>query len=133
MALNTILDGVRARTERFRIRAECVRERTDRLRNHDETIRERASALGKQAMQIRTSVDPGRTNPEADRVRTNAEQRFVCPLCGMTFRSAQQTCSQCEGTLVVSVEDSDVYETVLPMCRSGCPSTGQDPSTEARP
>jgi hypothetical protein len=41
---------------------------------------------------------------------------FVCPLCGATFDGDRSACSRCDSTLVVSIDDRRVYETVLPMC-----------------
>lgn len=39
----------------------------------------------------------------------------ICTLCEATFQSPRQRCSNCEGNLVVPVDESEVYETVLPM------------------
>lgn len=50
------------------------------------------------------------------RGRVESGRTFVCPFCETTFPSQRRVCSECEGTLVVPVDESEVYETVLPMC-----------------
>lgn len=51
---------------------------------------------------------------------TEPRMTFVCPLCGTTFSSSREVCSRCGGYLVVPVDESEVYETVLPMCGPDC-------------
>lgn len=47
---------------------------------------------------------------------TDTQSTFVCSLCGRTFSSPQQLCTCCDGNLVVPVGETEVYETVIPMC-----------------
>lgn len=51
---------------------------------------------------------------------TESQAAFVCPLCGTTFQHARQFCSRCDGNLVVPIDDSEVYETIVPMCGPDC-------------
>jgi hypothetical protein len=52
--------------------------------------------------------------------RPDTEPRYVCPLCGTLSQPSRRYCARCGGTPVVPVTDTDVYETVLPMCGPDC-------------
>jgi predicted RNA-binding Zn-ribbon protein involved in translation (DUF1610 family) len=51
---------------------------------------------------------------------TESRAAFVCPLCSTTFPRSRQLCSRCGGNIVVPVDDTEVYETVVPMCGPRC-------------
>ena len=62
------------------------------------------------------SAPAGRFPPENDLLAHS----FVCPFCGTTSDGVDgRTCARCGGTPVVPVDDSTVYETVVPACGPG--------------
>lgn len=63
--------------------------------------------------------------------RTASHGQFVCPLCETAFSSPRRSCSRCHGTLVVPVDESEVYETVLPMCGPDYHRSGMDGESNA--
>lgn len=62
---------------------------------------------------------------------TESGATFVCPFCETTFSTARRSCSRCGGTLVVPVDETEVYETVLPMCGPDCHLNGPDGESTA--
>lgn len=54
------------------------------------------------------------------RASADSESAFVCPLCGRGYDSNRRRCTNCGSTLVVGINDADVYDGVVPMCGPRC-------------
>ncbi len=62
---------------------------------------------------------------------SDTEARFVCPFCGAAYPASRQLCSRCDGNLVVPISNSEVYETIVPMCGLDCRPRNRDSQSSA--